>query len=147
MWIGNLMLVILNLPLIGVWVQLLRVPYGLLYPMILTFCCIGVYSINNNPFDVYITIICGALGYLAAFLILGKRMSSSRKMAIINRTREMGRVKKVDGSPRERSIALLRFSSIIGPRMKPRINGVWVQLLRVPYGLLYPMILTFFSSV
>ena len=64
MWIGNLMLVILNLPLIGIWVQLLRVPYSWLYPAILTFCCIGVYSINNNPFDVYITIICGALGYL-----------------------------------------------------------------------------------
>ncbi len=64
MWIGNLMLVILNLPLIGIWVQLLRIPYSLLYPMILTFCCIGVYSINNNPFDVYITIVCGALGYL-----------------------------------------------------------------------------------
>ena len=64
MWIGNLMLVILNLPLIGIWVQLLRVPYSWLYPAILTFCCIGVYSINNNPFDVYITILCGALGYL-----------------------------------------------------------------------------------
>ncbi len=64
MWIGNLMLVILNLPLIGIWVQLLRIPYSWLFPAILTFCCIGVYSINNNPFDVYITIICGALGYL-----------------------------------------------------------------------------------
>lgn len=64
MWIGNLMLVILNLPLIGMWVQLLRVPYSWLYPAILTFCCIGVYSINNNPFDVYITIIFGAIGYI-----------------------------------------------------------------------------------
>ncbi len=64
MWIGNLMLVILNLPLIGIWVQLLKVPYSWLYPTIMTFCCIGVYSINNNPFDVYITIICGALGYV-----------------------------------------------------------------------------------
>lgn len=64
MWIGNLMLIILNLPLIGIWVQLLRVPYRLLYPAILTFCCIGVYSINNNPFDVFVTILCGAFGYL-----------------------------------------------------------------------------------
>lgn len=64
MWIGNLMLIILNLPLIGIWVQMLRVPYRLLYPAILTFCCIGVYSINNNPFDVFVTIICGAFGYL-----------------------------------------------------------------------------------
>ncbi len=94
MWIGNLMLVILNLPLIGVWVQLLRVPYGLLYPMILTFCCIGVYSINNNPFDVYITIICGALGYLFAKLkcepaplilgfILGPMMEENLRRAML----------------------------------------------------------------
>jgi len=64
MWIGNLMLVILNLPLIGMWVQLLKVPYRMLYLAILTFCCIGVYSINNNAFDVYMTAAFGAVGYL-----------------------------------------------------------------------------------
>ncbi len=64
MWIGNLMLVILNLPLIGIWVQLLKVPYRLLYPAILVFCCIGVYSINNNTFDVSMTAAFGVLGYL-----------------------------------------------------------------------------------
>jgi TctA family transporter len=64
MWIGNLMLVILNLPLVGLWIQLLKVPYRLLYPAILTFCCIGVYSINNNTFDVYMTVIFAALGYV-----------------------------------------------------------------------------------
>jgi len=64
MWVGNLMLVVLNLPLIGIWVQLLRVPYKWLYPAILTFCCIGAYSINNNPFDVYVTAVFGAVGYL-----------------------------------------------------------------------------------
>lgn len=64
MWIGNLMLVILNLPLIGIWVQLLKVPYKWLYPAILTFCCIGVYSINNNAFDVYVTAVFGLLGYV-----------------------------------------------------------------------------------
>ena len=64
MWIGNVMLVILNLPLIGMWVQLLKVPYRLLYPAILVFCAIGVYSINNNPFDVLMTAGFGALGYL-----------------------------------------------------------------------------------
>jgi TctA family transporter len=56
--------VILNLPLIGMWVQLLKVPYRLLYPAILVFCAIGVYSINNNPFDVLMTAAFGALGYL-----------------------------------------------------------------------------------
>jgi putative tricarboxylic transport membrane protein len=64
MWIGNLMLVILNLPLIGLWIQLLKVPYRLLYPAILAFCCIGVYSINNTTFDVLMTVFFGALGYL-----------------------------------------------------------------------------------
>jgi len=64
MWIGNLMLVILNLPLIGIWVQLLKVPYRLLYPAILVFCGIGVYSINNNPFDVVVTAAFGLVGYL-----------------------------------------------------------------------------------
>jgi TctA family transporter len=64
MWVGNLMLVILNLPMIGVWIQLLKVPYRLLYPAILVFCCIGVYSINNTSFDVYITAIFGVVGYV-----------------------------------------------------------------------------------
>ncbi|MBK9245094.1 MAG: tripartite tricarboxylate transporter permease [Burkholderiales bacterium] len=64
MWVGNLMLVVLNLPLIGIWVQLLKVPYRWLYPAILAFCCIGAFSINNNPFDVYVTAIFGAVGYL-----------------------------------------------------------------------------------
>ena len=51
MWLGNLMLVVINLPLVGVWVKLLQVPYRLLFPAILIFCSIGVYSINNSPFD------------------------------------------------------------------------------------------------
>jgi putative tricarboxylic transport membrane protein len=63
MWIGNAMLVIINLPLVGLWVRLLRVPYRLLFPMILVFCCIGVYSINNTPFDVVMTAGFGILGY------------------------------------------------------------------------------------
>ena len=64
MWIGNLMLVVLNLPLIGIWVKLLAVPYRLLYPAILLVCCIGVYSINRNPLDVLLASLFGFLGYL-----------------------------------------------------------------------------------
>ncbi len=64
MWVGNLMLMVLNLPLIGIWVQLLKVPYKWLYPAILTFCCIGAYSVNNNPFDVYMTAAFGIVGYV-----------------------------------------------------------------------------------
>ncbi|MCO8163182.1 tripartite tricarboxylate transporter permease [Pseudomonas sp. 21LCFQ010] len=64
MWIGNVMLLVINLPLIGVWVRLLRVPYRLLFPAILLFCCVGVYSVNNRGFDVALVIIFGLLGYL-----------------------------------------------------------------------------------
>ena len=64
MWIGNLMLVIINLPMIGLWVKLLTVPYRLLYPAILLFCCIGVYSMNNRIFDVILAAGFGLLGYL-----------------------------------------------------------------------------------
>ena len=66
MWIGNLMLVVLNLPLIGIWVRLLSVPYRLLYPAIILFCCIGVYTLSNNTFDVRLVVLFGALGYLFA---------------------------------------------------------------------------------
>ena len=62
MWLGNAMLVILNLPLIGIWVRLLTVPYRYLYPAILVFCCIGVYTVNNSVFDVYMTAGLGLLG-------------------------------------------------------------------------------------
>jgi len=68
MWVGNLMLVILNLPLIGIWVRLLSVPYRVLYPAILLFCCIGLYSVNNNTFDIGLTAFLGFLGYLFAKL-------------------------------------------------------------------------------
>ena len=64
MWVGNLILVLLNLPLVGIWVRLLSVPYRLLYPAILVFCCIGLYSVNNNTFDIGLTALCGLLGYV-----------------------------------------------------------------------------------
>jgi TctA family transporter len=64
MWIGNLMLLVINLPLIGMWVSLLRLPYKYLYPAILVFCAIGVYSVNYSPFNVFETVLFGFLGYL-----------------------------------------------------------------------------------
>jgi TctA family transporter len=69
MWIGNLMLVVINLPMIGLWVRLLRVPYRLLYPAILVFCCIGVFGLNNSTFEVMLALAFGVLGY--AFVKLG----------------------------------------------------------------------------
>jgi TctA family transporter len=64
MWIGNAMLVILNLPLIGLWVKLLSVPYRWLFPAILTFMAIGVYSVNNLDLDIYLTVFFGLMGYV-----------------------------------------------------------------------------------
>ena len=68
MWIGNLMLLVLNLPLVGVWVRLLRIPYRWLFPCVVMFCCIGNYSVNNNPVDVYLCAALGVFGYVLAKL-------------------------------------------------------------------------------
>jgi putative tricarboxylic transport membrane protein len=64
MWLGNLMLLVLNLPLVGIWVRLLKVPYRLMFPSILLFCCIGVYSISNSPANVLFTALFGLVGYV-----------------------------------------------------------------------------------
>ncbi|QHE76545.1 tripartite tricarboxylate transporter permease [Hydrogenophaga sp. PBL-H3] len=69
MWIGNAMLIILNLPLIGMWIKLLAVPYRWLFPAIVLFCAVGVYSTNNNSFDIWMVALFGAIGYL--FIKLG----------------------------------------------------------------------------
>ena len=65
MYIGNVMLLVLNLPLIPMWVKFLKIPYPILFPFILLFCLIGVYTINNNVFDIYLMIFFGIVGYLA----------------------------------------------------------------------------------
>jgi putative tricarboxylic transport membrane protein len=94
MWVGNLMLLIINLPLIGLWVKLLKVPYRMLFPAILLFCCIGIYSVNNQPFDVLITGVFGLFGYfllkngfepapmLIAF-VLGRLMEEKLRQAML----------------------------------------------------------------
>jgi TctA family transporter len=94
MWVGNLMLVILNLPLIGMWIKLLTVPYRLLYPAILLFCCVGVYSINNNAYDVLFMALFAMLGYVCIKLecepaplilgfILGPLMEENLRRAML----------------------------------------------------------------
>ncbi len=94
MWVGNLMLVVLNLPLIGIWIRLLTVPYRMLYPAILLFCAIGVYTVNNTSFDVMQTSFFGALGVLFAKLecepaplllgfVLGPMMEENLRRALL----------------------------------------------------------------
>jgi putative tricarboxylic transport membrane protein len=64
MYVGNVMLLILNLPLVGLWVKLLRTPYSILFPMILLFCLIGGYTVNSNIYEVLIMLVFGGLGYI-----------------------------------------------------------------------------------
>jgi putative tricarboxylic transport membrane protein len=94
MWIGNLMLLVINLPLIGLWVRLLKVPYRLLFPSIILMCCIGIYSVNNSPTDVVMTAGFGMFGYvvykygfepaplLLAF-VLGRLMEEKLRQALV----------------------------------------------------------------
>ncbi|MGH8706212.1 MAG: tripartite tricarboxylate transporter permease [Burkholderiales bacterium] len=94
MWLGNLMLVVLNLPLIGMWIKLLTVPYRLLYPSILIFMAVGVFSLSNNPFDVFLMALFGLLGYICVKLecepapmilgfILGPLMEENLRRAML----------------------------------------------------------------
>ena len=94
MWLGNLMLIILNLPLIGMWIKLLTVPYRWLFPAIVLFCAIGVYSTNNNTFDIWLVGAFGVVGYLWAKLsvepaplllgfILGPMMEENLRRALL----------------------------------------------------------------
>jgi putative tricarboxylic transport membrane protein len=129
MWIGNLFLVILNLPLIGLWVRMISVPYHLLYPAILVFCAIGVFSLNNANFDVYLMALFGLLGYifrkldaepapmLLAF-ILGPMMEEFLRRALL--------ISKGDPTilvTRPISLAMLIFAALlIGIVMMPTIS-------------------------
>lgn len=93
MYIGNIMLVILNLPLIGMWVRILTIPYALLFPLIILFCLIGVYSLNNNVYEIFILVLFGFFGYLlkkmeyslAPFIlamVLGPMMETSLRQSL-----------------------------------------------------------------
>ena len=94
MWIGNLMLLVINLPLVGLWVKLLKVPYRLMFPAIVLFCCIGIYSVNNSPADVVMVAGFGLFGYalfkfdfepapLLLGLVLGKLMEEKLRQALV----------------------------------------------------------------
>jgi putative tricarboxylic transport membrane protein len=94
MWVGNAMLVILNVPLFGIWIKLLTVPYRFLFPAITLFCCIGVYSLNNSNFDVYVMAIFAVIGYvfyklsvesapLLLGFILGPMMEENLRRALL----------------------------------------------------------------
>jgi TctA family transporter len=64
MWVGNLMLLVLNLPLVGLWIRLLSIPYRMMFPAIFVFCCIGAYSVNSEVFDIYTVAALSGVGYI-----------------------------------------------------------------------------------
>ncbi len=94
MWLGNLMLLVINLPLIGLWVRFLKVPYRLMFPSIILLCCIGIYSVANSPIDVFMTAAFGLFGYallkfglepapLLLGFVLGRLMEEKLRQALV----------------------------------------------------------------
>jgi TctA family transporter len=138
MWVGNLMLVVLNLPLIGMWIKLLTVPYRLLYPAILLFCCIGVYSLSNSTFDVYVTVVFGFLGYVFAKLecepaplilgfVLGPLMEENLRRAML-----LSRGDPTVFVTRPLSLAMLVIAAcllliIVAPNIRRKRQDVFVE--------------------
>jgi len=119
MWIGNLMLVILNLPLIGLWVRLLKVPYHVLFPIIMAFCSIGVYSVNSNVFDLFAVAGFGLLGYVLTKLkcepaplllgfVLGPMLEENLRRAMI-----LGRGDPATFVTRPISLTLLILAALV----------------------------------
>jgi putative tricarboxylic transport membrane protein len=133
MWIGNLMLLIINLPLIGLWVRLLQVPYRLLFPAILMFCCIGIYSINSQPIDVMFIAFFGFVGYcLLKFgfepapmllgFVLGRLMEENLRRALI--------IARGDGTTfLTRTIDTTFFGQPVGIPLSGILLGIAVTLL------------------
>ncbi|MFC5067254.1 tripartite tricarboxylate transporter permease [Flaviflagellibacter deserti] len=94
MWTGNLMLLIINLPLVGIWVSMLKIPYRLLFPAIVLFCCIGTYGISNSIFNVWVMLVCAGVGYffikvgvepapLLLGLVLGPQLEENFRRAML----------------------------------------------------------------
>jgi TctA family transporter len=94
MWTGNLLLLVINLPLLGIWVSMLKIPYRLLFPAIVLFCCIGTYGISNSLFNVWVMLVCAGVGYffikvgvepapLLLGLVLGPQLEENFRRAML----------------------------------------------------------------
>jgi putative tricarboxylic transport membrane protein len=130
MYVGNVILLALNLPLIGLWVQLLRVPYALLFPLILMFCVIGVWSESGNPADLIVLVVFGVLGYLMKKLafepaplilafVLGRMAEEAlRQSLLISR----GNPAILVGRPLATAILALAVATAVLPVVVPRIR-------------------------
>jgi TctA family transporter len=138
MWIGNLLLIVLNLPLIGIWVRLLRVPYHVLFPVIIAFSAIGVYSVKSNVFDLFAVAAFGLLGYVFLKLrcepaplllgfVLGPLLEENLRRAMI-----LGRGDPTVFLTRPISLGLLVLTALVLvvmalPRIRRRRDEVFVE--------------------
>jgi putative tricarboxylic transport membrane protein len=128
MYVGNVMLLILNLPLIPLWVQVLKIPYGILYPLILLFCLIGSYSLNNNIGDVIIMWFFGVFGYLmkkfefepaplVLALVLGPLLEDNLRQSLII---SGGNFSIFISRPLSVAFLVVSFSALLFPLVKLR---------------------------
>jgi putative tricarboxylic transport membrane protein len=136
MYIGNIMLLILNLPLIGLFVQILKVPYGILSPLIIMFVLLGAYALNNSVIDVFVTILFGLLGYvikrynfepapLVLAFVLGPMMETSfRQSLIISRSGSIG---IFFSRPISGTLLVIAILVLFLPLMKQRLKRLFLQ--------------------
>jgi len=130
MYIGNVMLLVLNLPLIGLWVQLLRVPYSILFPLILVICLIGAYSVSANIWDIVIMLVFGLVGYLMrkfdyepaplvlAFVLGRMTEETVRQSLVISR----GSPAIFFTRPLSAAFLLVAFAIVMSPLVLPRLR-------------------------
>jgi len=138
MWIGNVFLLILNLPLIGLWVRMISVRYRLLYPAIMVFCAIGVFSLNNTTFDIYLMALFGLLGYVFRKLgceptplllgfILGPPMEEFLRRALVLSEGRMDVLVREPLSACLLAVAALLLASVLMPSIRKKREEAFVS--------------------
>jgi putative tricarboxylic transport membrane protein len=138
MWIGNLMLLVINLPLIGMWVRFLKVPYRLMFPAILLFCCIGIYSVNNSPSDVVFTAGFALAGYalgkfgfenapLLLGYVLGRLLEENLRRALAISRGHMGTFLERPVSAAMLAVGLLALAAAVLPAIRKRREEVFTE--------------------
>jgi putative tricarboxylic transport membrane protein len=124
MWIGNMMLLVINLPLVGLWIRLLKIPYRILFPSIIFFCCIGIYSVNNSPIDVAMTALFGIVGFglirlgfepapLILGFVLGRLMEEYLRRAVLSTRGDWGAFLDVSAHPISAGMLMLAAALVL----------------------------------
>jgi putative tricarboxylic transport membrane protein len=138
MWVGNLVLLIINLPLIGMWVRFLKVPYRLMFPAILVFCCIGIYSVGNSPSDVVLAAFFGLAGYglskagfepapLLLGFVLGRLMEENLRRALVIGRGNLGTFVQRPVSAAMLAVGLLALLAAVLPAVRRRREEVFTE--------------------